>query len=1368
MKLFQRIAKQRAVAQGFAPKSSTETQTSFILEPILTPSAGIDGTEGTPDLAIAQLTQLPAIDLPELDFSTGVANMPEGNVASDFDGNLEAINFIDSLDSIEINENSWFESGVFTVGATGEVSIDFLFDGGGYQGELAIFSLDGMETLEPGSDAFVQETARRALSSSDLGYVVVSDATDAAKFSGSFASEGNLNSGDYRGVQTFQMRPGDRLGFMLVPNHTVQAVFDNPCDAGIRPLFSMSTANPDDHFQAGQIADVTGDGNTFVFEDLRLDGSSDRDYNDIVFQVRGATADAISLDSVIDPDKDWRNSDMGKALVDYAISYVYPEMEQFVVVDAPKESQPLIGIIDTGFAANNPDIDYSRLIFGRDQVGNDDNPLLQTGEDGEHGTHVLGIIGATQDNGIGIDGANDDAPIWLGRAVGSGQWADSLIEFVDAAKESGQPNAVVNLSLDLTQIDPDGSVTTRYELTPSERAALEYARQSGVLIVAAAGNDGDVMSALGQASQEFDNIITVGAADGLNRASYSSYGYGLDLLAAGGTEEDGIFSTVGDGVGTMAGTSVATAKVTGAIAQVWAVNPDLSYRQIIEILKATAKDVASAGFDLDTGAGLLNVAAAISVAKITKPEDYLSPEIDVPETWSGEGLVTPTERAANTATTGFDLAKIIAAAPAHLQGYARDSIPRILAEVQAGGITDLGQIAYILATAQHESNLGRWMEELASGQAYEGRRDLGNTQPGDGPRFKGRGYVQITGRTNYTRWSQRLGIDLVGQPQRASDPAIAAKVLVQGMRDGTFTGRRLSDYINGSNQDFINARRIVNGTDKATEIAQIARNYLNALGGARIQNPVQPPPVGRRPYSVRSGDTLWGIAQRELGNGNRWREITKDAQGQQSFTDAEARTLRVNQTVYLPVVRQIGIGLPNIPLPIPRPIPVAPGSQSRSPQLFQEAFERAGGKTRGWTPTGHAYRWGNGWTQEFRDPSGDRMLLMLEDNADKAYIMWGGNLVEYEFMGGAVGRELDGRQVFLGYPMTDENIFRNPLDGKRAVWQRFQGADGKSRIHNLEGFASVATWGGIGILYTDMSGAYSFLGMPTRREYIDGDTIWSDFQGGRIAYNRNDGRTEALRPGEQPSWRRQATQTGRVSSRVGNVPLNLRTQPNTGAQVLRTLTVGTTFKVLEEVSGGTYLPNNQTKWYKIEVNGQTGFVAAYYVDIINSSDGNHNGSGSSNEPPLHSNPTESNPLKGFVHPFNGQGRFTQGWKTNFSHNGNHAYAMDFAHYFGAPVYAMRSGRVINVIEHFDDNGRNDRNLANKANLVYIEHDNGYVSRYLHLKKNSVPVKIGDRVSAGQKIGEQGNSGWSTASHLHVAVHKGSSSVPFEIPGVNPR
>ncbi len=164
-----------------------------------------------------------------------------------------------------------------------------------------------------------------------------------------------------------------------------------------------------------------------------------------------------------------------------------------------------------------------------------------------------------------------------------------------------------------------------------------------------------------------------------------------------------------------------------------------------------------------------------------------------------------------------------------MRRYAASSIPLILEECQRDGVVDLGQIAYILATARHESRLGQWMLEFASGAAYEGRSDLGNTQPGDGVRYKGRGFVQITGRLNYTRWSDRSGLDLLGNPKLTEEYNIAAIILVLGMRDGSFTGHKLDDYISGDRRDFVNARRIVNGMDKAQLIAGYARDFLKVM-----------------------------------------------------------------------------------------------------------------------------------------------------------------------------------------------------------------------------------------------------------------------------------------------------------------------------------------------------------------------------------------------------------------------------------------------------------------------------------------------------------------------------------------------------------
>ncbi len=98
--------------------------------------------------------------------------------------------------------------------------------------------------------------------------------------------------------------------------------------------------------------------------------------------------------------------------------------------------------------------------------------------------------------------------------------------------------------------------------------------------------------------------------------------------------------------------------------------------------------------------------------------------------------------------------------------------------LQAGmiryGITTELQAAHFLAQLGHESMSFLYSEEIASGAAYEGRLDLGNTQPGDGRRFKGRGLIQLTGRANYTAYSQFTGIDYLSRPERLSDDPVVA------------------------------------------------------------------------------------------------------------------------------------------------------------------------------------------------------------------------------------------------------------------------------------------------------------------------------------------------------------------------------------------------------------------------------------------------------------------------------------------------------------------------------------------------------------------------------------------------------------------
>jgi predicted chitinase len=93
------------------------------------------------------------------------------------------------------------------------------------------------------------------------------------------------------------------------------------------------------------------------------------------------------------------------------------------------------------------------------------------------------------------------------------------------------------------------------------------------------------------------------------------------------------------------------------------------------------------------------------------------------------------------------------------------------------GVTQRQAVIAALATIDVETGRFEPIPEYASGWAYEGRRDLGNTQPGDGPRYKGRGFIQITGRANYRHYGQLLGLPLEANPDLALDPSVAAKIL---------------------------------------------------------------------------------------------------------------------------------------------------------------------------------------------------------------------------------------------------------------------------------------------------------------------------------------------------------------------------------------------------------------------------------------------------------------------------------------------------------------------------------------------------------------------------------------------------------------
>ncbi|MBB2671277.1 hypothetical protein CPT34_24115 [Rhizobium sophoriradicis] len=154
-------------------------------------------------------------------------------------------------------------------------------------------------------------------------------------------------------------------------------------------------------------------------------------------------------------------------------------------------------------------------------------------------------------------------------------------------------------------------------------------------------------------------------------------------------------------------------------------------------------------------------------------------------------------------------------------------------------------LAYILATAYHETayTMQPVRETLAESDtraveileaAFAAGRLSWVKAPywrpdEDGRCWLGRGLVQLTHRRNYEAMSVLTGIDLVADPDRAMEMDAAVTILIEGMLQGSFTGHKLADHLNATTEDWVNARRIVNGTDRAEKLAGYARAFHAAM-----------------------------------------------------------------------------------------------------------------------------------------------------------------------------------------------------------------------------------------------------------------------------------------------------------------------------------------------------------------------------------------------------------------------------------------------------------------------------------------------------------------------------------------------------------
>lgn len=167
-----------------------------------------------------------------------------------------------------------------------------------------------------------------------------------------------------------------------------------------------------------------------------------------------------------------------------------------------------------------------------------------------------------------------------------------------------------------------------------------------------------------------------------------------------------------------------------------------------------------------------------------------------------------------------------------------DGMNTILKGWEASGLKDLRWLAYMLATAFHETGFTMQpIEEYGKGK----NRKYGKKLKMNGGKYStpdkiyyGRGYVQLTWYENYEKMGRVLNVDLLNFPEKALNETIALKIMIEGMtlgltNRGDFTGKSLEDYFNGRTEDWYNARRIINGTDKAKDIANYAKKFHASL-----------------------------------------------------------------------------------------------------------------------------------------------------------------------------------------------------------------------------------------------------------------------------------------------------------------------------------------------------------------------------------------------------------------------------------------------------------------------------------------------------------------------------------------------------------
>lgn len=318
-------------------------------------------------------------------------------------------------------------------------------------------------------------------------------------------------------------------------------------------------------------------------------------------------------------------------------------------IDAPEcwdihtgSASTIIAVLDTGVQANHPDLN-GKVINGVDSVGVNGPPPASWGTDTSdvhgHGTHCAGVAGARGNDGVGVAGTNWNAKILSVRVADSGGNVTQvdLSEAIIWAADNGAD--VLSMSLQF------------YSSTTIMESAVAYAYDGGALPIAAGGNRPDLGAGHVAWPGRYAKCMSVAATNNLDvrwlwaANSGSCIGPELDVAAPG----EGIYNiTRFSGYTTMTGTSMATPHVAGLAGLIMSRNPALTVPQIEAIIRNTAEDKGTAGFDTFYGSGRINLHAALLAAAPPCPADINGNQavntddlIVLITSWGGCGSCTP-------------------------------------------------------------------------------------------------------------------------------------------------------------------------------------------------------------------------------------------------------------------------------------------------------------------------------------------------------------------------------------------------------------------------------------------------------------------------------------------------------------------------------------------------------------------------------------------------------------------------------------------------------------------------------------------------------------------------------------------------------